>query len=79
MISERISALIHEQLSSAGISVDPVIASDSRLVDLGLDSLGFAIIVARLEEETGRDPFGPGQGNAFPTTVGELIALYDQG
>ena len=45
------------------------------LLESGLDSLGFAILVARLEDRTGRDPFAA--DGHFPTTVGELIAFYE--
>ena len=53
--------------------------TDSLLLsDSGLDSLCFAILVARLEDLTGRDPLGENQSNRFPRTIGELIALYEQ-
>lgn len=45
------------------------------LLESGLDSLGFAILVARLEDKTGRDPFA--SDGHFPVTVGELIAFYE--
>ena len=44
---------------------------------LGLDSLCFAILVARLEDITGRDPLGEAQVERFPRTIGEFIALYE--
>jgi acyl carrier protein len=47
------------------------------LNDSGLDSLCFAILVARLEDLTGRDPLSEAQGGQFPTTIGEFIALYE--
>ena len=46
------------------------------LLESGLDSLGFAILVARLEDKLGADPFASGE--AFPSTLGELIAFYDR-
>ena len=48
------------------------------LNDSGLDSLCFAILVARLEDMTGRDPLGSAEDIRFPRTVGEFIALYDE-
>ena len=51
------------------------LVDDTPLLETGLDSLCFAILVARLEEDTGADPFvGDVQ---FPSTVGELISLYE--
>jgi acyl carrier protein len=48
------------------------------LNDSGLDSLCFAILVARLEDVTGRDPLSEAQGGEFPRTIGEFIALYEE-
>jgi hypothetical protein len=48
------------------------------LNDSGLDSLCFAILVARLEDITGRDPFSEAQGGRFPRTIGEFVALYEE-
>jgi acyl carrier protein len=48
------------------------------LQDSGLDSLCFAILVSRLEDRTGRDPFSSIEEVRFPRTVGELIALYEE-
>jgi hypothetical protein len=45
------------------------------LLETGLDSLCFAIIVARLEESLGVDPFS--QGARFPATVGDFIQFYE--
>jgi hypothetical protein len=48
------------------------------LNDSGLDSLCFAILVARLEDITGRDPLSEAQGGQFPRTIGEFVALYEE-
>jgi acyl carrier protein len=49
---------------------------DLNLLDTGLDSLCFAIIVARLEDQLGFDPFSQ-EATDFPTTVGAFIRIYD--
>lgn len=49
--------------------------SNLLLTDCGLDSLGFAILVARLEDELGVDPFNAAE--EFPVTFGEFVKLYD--
>ena len=54
------------------------LTDDLPLNDSGLDSLCFAILVARLEDITGRDPLGEAQGWRFPRTIGEFISLYEQ-
>jgi hypothetical protein len=50
---------------------------DLPLLDSGLDSLCFAIIVARLEDIMGVDPFAIEEDMDFPVTLGDFIRLYD--
>jgi aryl carrier-like protein len=50
---------------------------DLNLVDSGLDSLSFALIVARLEDAVGFDPFDSEQEIALPVTFGDFIRLYE--
>ena len=45
------------------------------LADTGLDSLGLASVVVKLEEKTGKDPFADVFVNF--STVGELAQLYE--
>ena len=47
------------------------------LVDSGLDSLCFAILVARLEDQLGVDPFTTSDDVHFPVTFGDFVRLYD--
>jgi aryl carrier-like protein len=56
----------------------PPLTDDLALLDSGLDSLCLAILVSRLEDITGRDPFASQSTARFPRTVGELIEFYDQ-
>ena len=55
----------------------PPLTDELSLSDSGLDSLCFAILVARLEDITGRDPLSEAQGGRFPRTIGEFVALYE--
>jgi acyl carrier protein len=43
----------------------------------GLDSLGLAVVVARLEDKLGVDPFSSSVDSRFPVTLGDLVELYD--
>jgi acyl carrier protein len=47
------------------------------LLDSGLDSLCFAIIVARLEDTLGFDPFNSEEEVDFPVTLGDFIRFYE--
>lgn len=54
------------------------LADDLVLLDSGLDSLCFAIVVARLEDELGYDPFATSEDVPFPVTFGDFIRFYDR-
>jgi hypothetical protein len=56
----------------------PQLTEDLLLLESGLDSLCFAILMSRLEDITGRDPFVSISGSSYPRTVGDLIGLYDK-
>jgi len=47
------------------------------LLDSGLDSLCFAILVARLENALGVDPFSSDEDARFPVTFGDFIHFYE--
>lgn len=47
------------------------------LSETGFDSLAFAILVARLEDELGIDPFTASETAAFPLTVGDFVRAYE--
>jgi acyl carrier protein len=53
------------------------LSDDTRLIDCGLDSLSFAIIVARLEDQLGVDPFSSAETTDFPVTYGDFVRLYE--
>jgi len=55
----------------------PPLRDDLALQDTGFDSLAFAILVARLEDDLGIDPFTIAEDAAFPSTVGEFIRAYE--
>ena len=54
------------------------LTDDLPLLHSGLDSLGIATLIARLEDELGVDPFGSGNDVATPVTLGDLIGLYER-
>jgi acyl carrier protein len=48
------------------------------LLESGLDSLAFAVLVARLEESLGYDPFTTSNEAYYPTTLGDFIGFYEK-
>src|SRR5471032_890449 len=55
----------------------PPLEDDLSLHETGFDSLGFAVLVARLEDDLGVDPFTIAEDAAFPLTVGDFIKAYE--
>jgi hypothetical protein len=53
------------------------LTDDLALLDSGLDSLCFAIVVARLETSLGKDPFSEDEDARFPVTFGDFIRFYE--
>ncbi len=72
MIVEVIEQVAKEQ----GKKLRPL-TDDMELMESGLDSLCFAILVARLEDAFGSDPFTASDDVEFPVTLGEFIAIYE--
>jgi acyl carrier protein len=54
------------------------LSDDLILLDSGLDSLCFAILVARLEQRLGFDPFSAAEDVYFPVTFGDFVRFYDE-
>ena len=55
----------------------PPLDDDLVLHQCGFDSLCFAILVARLEDEVGIDPFTTSDDVYFPVTLGDFIKAYE--
>ena len=55
--------------------VEPINES-TELLQSGLDSMGFAVLVAQLDEELGYDPFVMMEDPYYPTKYGELLDIY---
>jgi len=53
------------------------LSDDLKLLESGLDSLSFALIVARLEDAVGFDPFDTDEETRFPVTFGDFVRLYE--
>jgi hypothetical protein len=75
---ELILAKFNEVLEQIDEGVELLEVSDDQvLLESGLDSLGFAILVALLDEELGLDPFQLMDEPVYPTTFGEFVAIYE--
>lgn len=64
------------QLTNVNKSFEDI-SDDQFLLETGLDSLGFAILVSLLEEELDFDPFQNMENSVYPTTFGEFVKIYE--
>jgi acyl carrier protein len=55
----------------------PPLSDDLILADSDLDSLCLAIIVARLEDALGFDPFSLAEDAMFPVTLRDFVSFYE--
>lgn len=62
-------------VQNAGAAL-PALSGETVLLETGLDSLGFAILVTRLEEELGYDPFTLATEAFYPRTLREFVEFY---
>ncbi len=56
----------------------PELSNDMILLASGLDSLGFAVLVAALEERFDYDPFTESSEAYYPQTFSEFVEFYFQ-
>jgi hypothetical protein len=74
-VKSEVVAQFRQVAQEQGLPLAPL-TDDLALFDSGLDSLGFAIVVVRLEIALGVDPFSDG-GTRFPVTFGDFIGYYE--
>ena len=67
-----------QEISESNKKSLPPLTDDLVLLDSGLDSLAIAILVARLEETLGFDPFTESDDAAYPVTLGDFIRFYER-
>ena len=76
-IRHAIETTFHSVLQESGGELNGNLNDHMVLLSSGLDSLGFAILVARLDEELGYDPFSLATDAFYPSTFGEFVAFYE--
>jgi len=55
-----------------------MLTDDRPLMESGLGSLAFAVLVARLEDTLGIDPFNAADNAEFPVTFGDFVQMYEK-
>jgi len=72
----KIIAAINQIAAEQKVTLPPL-EDELTLQETGFDSLGFAILVARLEDDLGVDPFTISNDASFPLTIGDFIEAYE--
>jgi len=76
----EIRAEIIDQFKQVALEQDKTLApltDELSLLDSGLDSLCFAVVVVRLENALGVDPFSSDEDVRFPVTFGDFVGFYE--
>jgi acyl carrier protein len=76
-----VRSTIYSQIGQIASEQDRKLAplrDDLVLLESGLDSLCFAILVSRLEDTLGIDPFTTSNDVYYPTTLGDFIRMYEK-
>jgi acyl carrier protein len=76
-IHQIITETLQELLADNGVTLTAPLEGSTPLLKTGLDSLGFAILVVRLEERLGYDPFVLMAEAVYPRTLDEFVAIYE--
>lgn len=74
-VRSSITAIFEEIAREQKRKLSPL-SDGMKLVQSGLDSLSFALIVARLEDTLNLDPFE--SLDTFPVTFGDFVRLYEK-
>ena len=74
-IRTTFSRVFIEQTENASL---PLLSDDLILLESGLDSMGFAVLVSELEEILGFDPFSISEEAFYPSTFGEFVSFYEK-
>lgn len=76
-MKDTIIAVMREVAQSMRLNLTEPLSDETVLLESGLDSLGFAIVVSRLEEELGYDPFVIMKEPVYPTTLAQFVGIYE--
>jgi acyl carrier protein len=75
-IQSTVIVQIQQIAGDNGIDLPPL-TDDTVFVELGLDSLAIAILVVRLEETLGFDPFSERDDFPHIVTLGDFVRFYE--
>lgn len=77
-IEQHIRDSLQHVAEIANCQLTSPVTDSTVLLQSGLDSLGFAMLVAQLEETLGIDPFSQMEFAVYPTTFADFVSIYRQ-
>jgi len=77
-IRDSILTIFQDVMETTGNDMSCELTDESILLQTGMDSLGFAILVTQLEQEHGYDPFVMMDTPVYPTTFKEFVDIYER-
>jgi acyl carrier protein len=77
-LRDRIISIFNNLWEEDNSSTPPVMRDETILLETGMDSMGFAVFVAILDDELGFDPFTIDTEAVYPRTFGEFIQFYNK-
>ena len=77
-LADKVIELMREVAAARQARLAEPLTDGTVLLESGLDSLAFAVLVTRLEEELGYDPFVIMDEPVYPRTLGDFVAIYER-
>ena len=78
ILRDEIVTVMRQVAEEGGKNLVEGCGDETVLLHSGLDSLDFAIVVARLEEKLDADPFSAMDEPVYPRTLADFVAVYQQ-
>jgi hypothetical protein len=76
LVRSTIESQLRRTAEEHGRTLQPL-TDELKLLESGLDSLSFAIVVICLADSLGIDPFNSGTAIQFPVTLGDFVRMYE--
>jgi hypothetical protein len=77
-LRETILASLRRVAQEQGVTLPLLLSDEFVLLESGLDSIGYAILVVELEQKLGFDPFLESKVPIYPATLGEFVNFYEE-
>jgi acyl carrier protein len=77
-LRETILTTLRQVAQEQEVKLPNSLPDDLVLLQSGLDSIAYAILVVELEQRFGFDPFLESKVPVYPATLGEFITFYEE-